>query len=119
MRDLGALLATGLLSTMGDQIEYSDNGAAYVVLIGDAQEVDRSLEYDAELECEVSKKDFFIPKQTNFPPANGMNIKNRIRFPITTGKIYQVETWEECGEGTDGVPAGYTVHTFRTQLKNT
>jgi hypothetical protein len=108
--DNAAALALQVCQQFGAQAYYGNKAVANVTIWLAPDTVTRDSGEAVGAEADLTTQRFFIPKQTSFPPADGIQINDTITYPTTAAYKYIITRWEG-----DGVGAGFTVDTVRTK----
>jgi len=111
LRDSTAQVALDLLKAFGEQAYLSDHGGASVTLWIDPGDENKGESDMLSVEAEGAERTFFIPKQTSFPPPNGLQVHGA-EFTWPTTASYK---WQVIGYTADSTGAGYLVRVRRTQ----
>lgn len=109
VRDATAAVSLDLLKELGVQIVYSHRGAAGVTLWAAPDDESKTGGEMLDVDAELTSRVFFIPKQTNFPPTNGVSTEDTVTFESV---LYHVRSIER-----DTVGAGYLLSCERVQAR--
>jgi hypothetical protein len=97
LRDLMAASAKAAQDVLGDTVSYTNRAASAVTgLTAHPGPESRELAEAMGLRIEQTAREFEIPRQTSFPPSDGINIGDKVTFD---SKDYRVERWEDISEG--------------------
>jgi len=95
-QSVAANAAKEILELLGDTVSYTNRNASAVTLSAHPGAESTDLSFEMGHDAETIARPFLIPKQTNFPPANGVNIGDGITFD---NKTYRVELWRDISGG--------------------
>lgn len=84
LRDACADAAKQILTTLGETVTYSHRGAATVSVKCAVGDLAKSIAVEMGIDVENTEAVFTIPKQTSFPPTNGISVGDEIVFNSIT-----------------------------------
>lgn len=111
LRRMSASAQKAVYRVLGSTIQYGNRGAAAVTLYADQDEETKSISPEIEIEIELSRRVFFVPYQTNFPPTNGVSIGDEITW---SGAIYCIS---ENGIKQDAIGSSWELTCERKQAR--
>jgi len=96
-RDQFAAVAKIAQDVLGDTISYTNRGgSAATGITAHPGPESRELAEMMGLRAEMTAREFEVPRQTSFPPSDGINIGDGVTFD---SKVYRVERWEDISGG--------------------
>lgn len=108
-----AQLAKDILSgALGDTATYSDHSEAAVTLVVLPGPENRTMTRLVDVQCEETRRPFWVPKQTSFPPsdAGGISLNGVIVYDSIT---YRINNWTNA----DSVGGLYRLDCIATRIR--
>ena len=102
-----AELVVDVLGDLGETIVYRNKEASTVNVVGSPLDSAFGLAEVLDIEVEENQRVFLVPKQTGFPPTNGINYGDTLTFDSVN---YQVESY-----AVDDVGALYAITCSRSR----
>lgn len=107
LRDAVALAAYEVLRQLGAQVSFDNLNGSPVTLYAEPRRVRTNEDDELGVRVDSTEKEFFIPKQTSFPPDStdearyGIVTDAIIAYPVSGGQSYAVTRVEadELGAG--------------------
>lgn len=90
-------------------ITYSHRGGGAVTLTANFGPDSKQLAEELGCDVEDTAKTFYIPRQTNFPPTNGVSISDEI--------VWNSKTWDVVRYTVDSVGAHFVIDCVYTQAR--
>ena len=87
LRDACATAAYQILTVLGESVTYSHRGAATINLKAAVGDLAKEMAGDLGMDVEDTEAVFTIPKQTSFPPTNGISIGDEIVWNSITWDV--------------------------------
>ena len=109
MRDQLARAKICVYRVLGSTVLYSNRGQTAVMLYADQGAETKNIAPALTADAEVSERDFFVPRQTAFPPANGVAIGDEVTW---NGVIYTIDRMTQ-----DAIGSEHTLTCIRRQAR--